>query len=185
MIGIIIYKKFFIQNCLFCVGAISGTNNPYVINNILQTSTSWFFSLVHLFVGVAFFLVLIIETGQLPIESHTPNEFGSIDSLMSLEYSGSELALLKWGSYIKSFLLMNVFLNVFTLPFFVPMKFNILAIVLYMFINFLKIILLLAIFAIINNIVSKYRLFKIFDYILIAFSFALMAMVVFYVVNGG
>jgi Formate hydrogenlyase subunit 4 len=166
-------------------GVISGTNNPYVINNILQTSTSWFFSLVHLFVGVAFFLVLIIETGQLPIESHTPNEFGSIDSLMSLEYSGRELALLKWGSYIKSFLLMNVFLNVFTLPFFVPMKFNILAIVLYMFINFIKIILLLAIFAIINNIVSKYRLFKIFDYILIAFSFALMAMVVFYVVNGG
>ncbi|OSS41462.1 Formate hydrogenlyase subunit 4 [Desulfurella amilsii] len=166
-------------------GVISGTNNPYVINNILQTSTSWFFSLVHLFIAIAFFFVLIIETGQLPIESHTPNELGSIDSLMSQEYSGRELALVKWGSYAKSFILMNVFLNVYTFPFFVPMKLNLLSVFIYMFINFFKITVLLAVFAIINNIVSKYRLFKIFDYIAIAFSFALMAMLVFYIVNGG
>jgi len=166
-------------------GVISGTNNPYVINNILQTSTSWFFSLVHLFIAIAFFFVLIIETGQLPIESHTPNELGSIDSLMSQEYSGRELALVKWGSYTKSFILMNVLLNVYTFPFFVPMKLNLLSVFIYMFINFFKITVLLAVFAIINNIVSKYRLFKIFDYIAIAFSFALMAMLVFYIVNGG
>ncbi|MGE4547200.1 MAG: respiratory chain complex I subunit 1 family protein [Desulfurella sp.] len=166
-------------------GVISGTNNPYVINNILQTSTSWFFSLVHLFVAIAFFFVLIIETGQLPIESHTPNELGSIDNLMSQEYSGRELALVKWGSYIKSFILMNVLLNVYTFPFFVPMKLNLLSVFIYMFINFFKITVLLAVFAIINNTVSKYRLFKVFDYIAIAFSFALMAMLVFYIVQNG
>lgn len=166
-------------------GVISGTNNPYIVNNVLQTSTSWFFSLVHLFIAIAFFFVLLIETGQLPIESDTPNELGSIDSLLRQEYSGRELALVRWGSYIKSFILMNVFLNVYVFPFFVPMKLNLLSVFIYMFINFFKIIILLAIFAIINSIVSKYRLFKIFDYIAIAFSFALMAMLVFYIVNGG
>lgn len=166
-------------------GVISGTNNPYVINNILQTSTNWYYSLVHLFIALAFFFVLIIETGQLPIESESLNELGSIDSLLTHEYSGRELALLKWGSYIKQFILMNVFLNVYTWPFFVPMKLNLTSIFVYMFINFFKIITLLIIFALINSVVSKYRLFKIFDYIAIAFSFALIAMLVFYIISGG
>ncbi len=166
-------------------GVISGTNNPYIINNVLQTSHHWYYSLVHLFIALAFFFVLIIETSQLPIESETPNELGSIDSLMSLEYSGRELALMKWASYMKSFLLMNVFLNVYTLPFFVPMQYNPLSIAIYMFVNFLKICGLLIILAFINATISKYRLFKIFDYIAVAFSFALVAFVVFYTTNIG
>lgn len=165
-------------------GVISGTNNPYVINNILQTSTTWYYSLVHLFIALAFFFVLMIETGQLPIESHSLNELGSIDSLLIHEYSGRELALLKWGNYIKQFILMNVFLNIYTLPFFVPMKLNLISIFTYMFINLFKIIVLLIIFAFINSVISKYRLFKIFDYIAIAFSFALIAMLVF-IISGG
>ncbi|HEX12994.1 MAG: respiratory chain complex I subunit 1 family protein [Desulfurella sp.] len=167
------------------LGVISGTNNPYVINNIMQTSTSWYYSLVHLFIALAFLFVLIIEIGQLPIESSSLNELGSIDTLLIHEYSGRELALLKWGSYIKQFILMNVFLNVYTWPFFVPMKLSLISIFFYMFINFFKIIILLIIFAFINSMVSKYRLFKIFDYIAIAFSFTLLAMLVFYITTSG
>jgi len=162
-------------------GVISNTNNPYVINNIFQTNMNWYLSLTHLFIALAFFFIIIIETGQLPIESDTSNELGMIDQALTLEYSGREYALLKWGSYIKSFLLMNVFLNVFTIPFWVPMKLNIHSIIMYMGINFLKILCLIFILAIINTTLSKYRLFKIFDFVAIAFAFSLIAMIVFFV----
>ena len=161
-------------------GVISGTNNPYVINNILQTSNLWYFSLTHIFIAAAFFFLLIIETGSLPIESDSSNELGMIDQSLNLEYSGKELALNKWGSYIKAFLLMNVFINVFTFPFFVPMQMNILNVLIYMFINFFKMLILIFIFALINTTLSKYRLMKIFDFISVGFAFALIAMIFFY-----
>ncbi|HEX3934560.1 MAG TPA: NADH-quinone oxidoreductase subunit H, partial [Puia sp.] len=95
------------------LGVLSDTNNPFVINHVLRTSPEWYYSILHGFVCVAFFMLLIIETGQLPVETPSHGELGMIDEAMSLEYSGPELAVYKWGSYMKGFLLMSVFLNVF------------------------------------------------------------------------
>ena len=167
------------------LGVISHTNNPYVINNVLQTSGVWYSSLVHWFVTIAFFMVLIVETGKLPIESHSMGELGMIDQSMEMEYSGRELALYKWGSYMKHFLLMNVFMNVLAVPFFVPMSFSIAAVLVYSVINFVKILALLIIFALINESVSKYRLFKIFDYVAVTFVFAFLAALVFFTTRTG
>ncbi len=166
------------------LGVLSHTNNPYVINNILQTSQTWYLSLIHWFVSAAFFMVLVVETGKLPIESHGFGELGMIDQAMEMEYSGAELALYKWGSYMKHFLLMNVFMNVFVFPFFVPMQLNVTAIFWYMFINFLKIFLLLIVFALLEETVSKYRLFKIFDFVAVSFVFAFLAALVFYTTSS-
>lgn len=167
------------------LGVISQTDNPYVINNILQTSTSWYASLIHWFVTIAFFMVLIIETGKLPIESHSLGELGMIDQSMEMEYSGRELALYKWGSYMKHFLLMNVFMNVLAVPFFVPMSLSIPAVLVYALINLVKVIVLVIIFAILNESVSKYRLFKIFDYVAVTFVFAFLAALVFFTTRTG
>ncbi len=165
-------------------GVITHTNNPYVVNNVLQTSTSWYLSLVHWFVVFAFFMALIVETGKLPIESHTSNEFGMIDQAIEMEYSGRELALMKWGGYIKQFLLMSVFLNDFIFPFFVPMKVSFVAVLLYSLIHLVKLFVLVLIFAIIQSTISKYKLFKNFEYVAVAFSFAFLAIVVFYTTGG-
>ncbi|WP_022670951.1 respiratory chain complex I subunit 1 family protein [Hippea alviniae] len=165
-------------------GVISHTNNPYAVNNVLQTSTHWYLSLVHWFVVFAFFMALLLETGKLPIESHSNNEFGMIDQAIEMEYSGTELALMKWGGYIKQFLLMSVFLNDFLVPFWVPMKVSFMAVLIYSLIHLLKMIILTFIFATIQSTVSKYKLFKNFEYVAVAFSFALLAIVVFYTTGG-
>jgi len=165
-------------------GVISHTNNPYVINNIMQTSSHWYFSLVHWFVVFAFFMALLVETGKLPIESHSNNEFGMIDQAIEMEYSGTELALMKWGGYIKQFLLMSVFLNDFLIPFWVPMKTNLKEVLLYSGIHLLKMLILIIVFSIIQSTISKYKLFKNFEYVAMAFSFAFLAIVVFYTIGG-
>lgn len=170
-------------------GVISNTNNPYVINNVLQTSQDWYLSLIHWFVTFAFFMVLIVETGKLPIESHSLGELGFIDQGMEMEYSGKELALYKWGGYIKHFLLMNVFMNVFAFPFFVPMQLSLPDIFIYMIINYIKILVLIILFVIIEETFSKYKLFKIFDFVAVALVLAFLAALVFYttgsVIGGG
>ncbi len=166
-------------------GIISNTNNPYVINNIFQTSHSWFFSIVHLFIALTFGMIIIIETGKLPIESKTQAEFGMIDQAMELEYSGPELAIYKWGSYIKHFLLMSVFLNVFSFPFWVPMEGATFGyVMIYSIIHFFKMVLLVTIIAILEESISKYRLYKIFDYMAVAFVLTLLGVIAIYTTKG-
>lgn len=161
------------------LGVISKTNNPYIINNVLQTSMTWYLSLVHWFVAAAFFMVLLVETGKLPIESHSTAELGAIDQSMEIEYSGSDLAFFKWGGYAKQFLLMSVFLNVYTVPFWVPMKMNFYSVFIYMGIQLLKLVGLAIVFAFFEESVSKFRLLKNFDYIAVAFSMAFLSFLVF------
>ena len=166
------------------LGVISKTNNPYIINNVLQTSSSWYLSLTHWFVAAAFFMVLLIETGKLPIEHNTTTELGMIDQAMDMEYSGADLAFSEWGGYVKKFLLMSVFINVYTVPFFVPMKYDLGAILLYMIIHFLKLMGLVFIIGLFEESVSKFRFFKNFDYIAISFSLAFLSFLAFYTTKG-
>lgn len=166
------------------LGVLSNTNNPFVINNVLRTSPQWYYSLLHGFVCVAFFLVLIIETGQLPVEAHTNGELGMIDQSMPFEYTGTDLAIYKWSSYMKSFLLMSVFLNVYIIPFGVPMKgASLWSVLIYMVIHLLKLLVLVTVFALINTTVSKLRLYKNFDFLAVAFALAFLACLAYFVVN--
>ncbi len=166
------------------LGVMSNTNNPFVINNVLRSSPQWYYSLVHGFVTVAFFMILIIETGQLPIESHSNGELGMIDQAMPFEYTGTDLAMYKLGSYMKVFILMSVFLNVYLVPFGVPMaNSGFLSIIVYMGIHLLKLLGLIIIFALLNTTVSKFRLYKNFDFLAVAFALAFLASLAYYIIK--
>jgi formate hydrogenlyase subunit 4 len=166
------------------LGVLSNSNNPFVINNVLRSSPEWYYSLLHGFVTIAFFIVLIIETGQLPVESHGHGELGMIDQAMPFEYTGTDLAMYNWAAYMKTFILMSVFLNVYILPFWVPMEQDgFRGIIIYMFIHMLKVLGLVIVFALLNTTVSKFRLYKNFDFLAIAFAMAFLASLAFYVVN--
>ena len=166
------------------LGVLSNSNNPFIINNVLRSSPEWYYSLLHIFVCLAFFIILIIETGQLPVETHSNGELGMIDQAMPFEYTGPDLAMYKWGSYMKTFLLMSVFLNVFILPFGVPMEHaGPGELTIYMGIHLLKLLGLVIIFALINTTVSKFRLYKNFDFLAVAFALAFLASLAYYVVN--
>lgn len=166
------------------LGVLSDTNNPFVINNVLRSSPQWYYSLLHGFVCIAFFMILIIETGQLPVEAHTSGELGMIDQAMPFEYTGPDLAMYKWSSYMKTFLLMSVFLNVFVVPFGVPTDHAGLPdVLLYMIIHLVKLLCLVVVFALLNTTVSKFRLYKNFDFLSVAFALAFLASLAYYVVN--
>ncbi len=166
------------------LGVISNTNNPFIINNVLRSSPQWYFSLVHGFVLVAFFLILIVETGQLPVESYTNGELGMIDQAMPFEYTGTDLAMYKLAAYMKIFILMSVFLNVYLIPFGVPMENSgFLSIIIYMGIHLLKLSGLIVIFAFLNTTISKFRLYKNFDFLAVAFALAFLASLAYYIIK--
>lgn len=129
-------------------------------------------------------MILIVETGQLPVESHTNGELGMIDQAMPFEYTGADLAMYKLGSYMKTFILLSVFLNVYIIPFGVPMESSgFWSIIIYMGIHLLKLLGLIVIFALLNTTVSKFRLYKNFDYLAVAFAFAFLASLAYYIIK--
>jgi len=89
---------------------------PFVVNHLLVGSPAAWFSPAHLFLVAAFFVLLLVETDRLPIHSNTHVEIYMIEEARVLEYSGPLLALLKWASMMKQFILFTIFCNVLTLP---------------------------------------------------------------------
>jgi formate hydrogenlyase subunit 4 len=89
---------------------------PFVVNHLLVGSPAVYWSPAHLFLVFAFFILLLVETDRLPIHSSTHLEIYMIDEARILEYSGPLLALLKWASMMKQFILYTIFCNVLTLP---------------------------------------------------------------------
>ena len=89
---------------------------PFVVNHLLVDSPAVYWSPAHLFLVAAFFVLLLVETDRLPIHSSTHIEVYMIEEARILEYSGPLLALLKWASMMKQFILYTIFCNVLILP---------------------------------------------------------------------
>ncbi len=89
---------------------------PFVVNHLLAGSWAAYFSPAHVFIVAAFFILLLVETDRMPIHSSTHIEVYMIEEARILEYSGPLLALLKWASMMKQFILYTIFCNVLLLP---------------------------------------------------------------------
>lgn len=169
----------------FGVAIISGTNNPYVTNNTLAASASWYLSATHILVTAAFFMLLLFETGRLPVESSGLMEFGMLDEGKVMEHSAKLLALSRWGGYMKQFMLMSVFLNVFALPWFMSSSVSVIGALYSVGTLFLKLLVLIGVIVITEETFAKLRLFKILDYLAISFSLGLLSVIAFFLVGVG
>jgi formate hydrogenlyase subunit 4 len=89
---------------------------PFVVNHLLVASWSVYWGPAHIFLAAAFFILLLVETDRMPIHSNTHIEVYMIEEARILEYSGPLLALLKWASMMKQFILYTLFCNVLILP---------------------------------------------------------------------
>ncbi len=89
---------------------------PFVVNHLLVENPAVYWSPAHLFLVAAFFVLLLVETDRLPIHSSTHIEVYMIEEARILEYSGPLLALIKWASMMKQFILYAIFCNVLVLP---------------------------------------------------------------------
>jgi formate hydrogenlyase subunit 4 len=167
----------------FAVALISGTNNPYVTNNVLTASTSAYLSPTHLLVTAAFFLLLLAETGKLPVESSGLMELGMIDDGRIYEHSGRLLALFRWNGWMKQFLLYSVFLNVFLLPWGLDAAPTLAGAGFNLGLLLGKLGLLVVVMVALEATLAKVRLFKIRDFLALSFSLAVLSVFAFAVLG--
>jgi formate hydrogenlyase subunit 4 len=169
----------------FTVALVSGTDLPYALNATLQDSASQYFRPSHLLAAAAFFLMLLVDTGRVPIESHGSTlEFGMIDDGRLFEHSGPALALFKWAATMKQYLLYVVFLNVLVVPWGLAAHDSAGGVVLAMALLLVKMLALGLVIVVIESSFAKLRLFRIPDFMGAGFVLSVLAILVFYLANG-
>jgi formate hydrogenlyase subunit 4 len=125
----------------------------------------------HLLAFAAFFIVMIAETGRLPVDNPATHlELTMIHEAMVLEYSGHYLALVEWASSMKLLLFLALLANLF-FPAGVPDRVAPLPLLLGLLALVSKLLVLVGALALIETSVAKLRLFRVPE--LLAGSFAL------------
>jgi formate hydrogenlyase subunit 4 len=125
----------------------------------------------HLLAFAALFIVMIAETGRLPVDNPATHlELTMIHEAMVLEYSGHYLALVEWAAAMKLFLFLALLANLF-FPWGMPAAVTVPAIVAGLLVMIVKLALLAGALALVETVVAKLRLFRVPE--LLAGSFAL------------
>jgi formate hydrogenlyase subunit 4 len=99
---------------VFTVALSAGSTN---LSSMAQAAVgqSWrFLAPSQMLAFAALFIVLIAETGRLPVDNPATHlELTMIHEAMILEYSGPYLALIEWSASMKQMILMTLLVNVF------------------------------------------------------------------------
>jgi formate hydrogenlyase subunit 4 len=170
---------------IFAVALITSTDLPYALAATIRSSASEMVRPGHVLAAIAFFLLVLVDTGRIPVETHSGTlEFGMIDEARTLEHSGPPLALLKWGAAMKQLILYTILINVFLAPWGLAASGSPGAVALAIPALLAKAMVLGMVFAAIDNLFSKLRLFKITEFIASAFLLAVLAVLVFYAGGG-
>lgn len=169
----------------FAVALITSTDLPYAEAAAARSSLSQAVRPAHLLAAVAFFLVVLADTGRIPVETHAGTlEFGMIDEARTLEHSGPAFALLKWGSAMKQLILYVLLVNVFSAPWGLAGSRQVGSVLLAIPILLGKAAGVGVVFTVIDNSFSKLRLFKITEFMAAAFLLAALAILVLYLGGG-
>ncbi|GIL25443.1 respiratory chain complex I subunit 1 family protein [Actinocatenispora comari] len=170
---------------VFSVALVTGTDLPYALAATVRSSASQIVRPAHLLAAGALFLVILYETGRIPVETHTgTNEFGMIEEARSFEHSGPYLALLKWGSACKQLVLYTLLINVFLAPWGLASSAAIGSVALAIVTLVGKALVVGAAVAVIDDSFAKLRLFKITDFVSAAFLLSVVAVFTLYLGGG-
>src|SRR5579871_2235199 len=114
MVGFLAEPVFMIV--FFTVSFIAGSTIPYIVQQQWVTFAD-FFAPSHVLLVIAFVMLILAEAGRIPVDNPTGHfELAMIDESKSLEYSGTGMALMKWGGQMKLLVLMCILLNVLVTP---------------------------------------------------------------------
>jgi formate hydrogenlyase subunit 4 len=170
---------------IFVVALVTGTDLPYALAATVRSSASQIVRPAHLLAAAALFMVILAETGRIPVETHTgTNEFGMIEEARPFEHSGPYFALLKWGSWMKQLILYTILLNVFVAPWGLSATAQIGDVALAIVALIGKAVVLGIVVAVIDNSFAKLRLFKITEYVSAAFLLAVLGVFTLYLGGG-
>jgi formate hydrogenlyase subunit 4 len=170
---------------VFTVALLTGTDLPYALAATVRSSAGQIIRPAHLLAAAALFMVILYETGRIPVETHTgTNEFGMIEEARPFEHSGPYFALLKWGSAAKQVILYTIFVNVFVAPWGLASTTQAGAVALAIAALIVKVALLGVVIAVIDNSFAKLRLFKITEFASAAFLLAVLGVFTLYLGGG-
>jgi formate hydrogenlyase subunit 4 len=170
---------------IFVVALVTGTDLPYALAATVRSSASQIVRPAHLLAAAALFMVILAETGRIPVETHTgTNEFGMIEEARPFEHSGPYFALLKWGSWMKQLILYTILLNVFVAPWGLSATAQIGDVALAIVALVGKAVVLGIVVAVIDNSFAKLRLFKITEFVSAAFLLAVLGVFTLYLGGG-
>lgn len=125
----------------------------------------------------AMFLVLIAETGRIPVDNPATHlELTMIHEAMILEYSGPYLALIEWASSIKQLLLMTLLINAF-LPFGLDLEWSFAGTLASLGYLLLKLLALAVAVVLVETSNAKMRFFRVPELLAVAFTLAALALV--------
>ena len=127
--------------------------------------------------AAALFLVLIAETGRIPVDNPATHlELTMIHEAMILEYSGPYLALIEWGAAIKQLLLMTLLINSF-FPFGLRAGWSATGVVTGLGYLLLKLMTLAGAIVLVETTNAKLRLFRVPELLAIAFTLGALALI--------
>jgi len=177
MLSVIVEPALFLT--IFVIAIFyGGTNISTIVSS--ANETSFLAAPGILFALIAFFIILLVETGRLPFDNPSTHlELTMIHEATVLEYSGKSLALIEWSQAIKQIILLVLFVNIFT-PWGIAGNFSVAEISIGIFSIIVKIIALSIFIAFVETRIAKWRLFRIPDLITISISSSMIGVIFFF-----
>src|SRR5437773_8642488 len=162
---------------IFTVAINAGSTNLSQIVLASQGPGWKFLDPSHALAFTAMFIVLLAETGRIPVDNPATHlELTMIHEAMLLEYSGRYLALLEWGASVKQLVLMALLANIF-FPVGLAADTTPAAVGLGMVYFVAKLIVLAGAVVLVETTNAKLRLFRVPDLLSTAFILASLALV--------
>ena len=162
---------------IFTVAITAGSTNLSQIVLASQEPGWKFLDPSHALAFAAMFIVLLAETGRIPVDNPATHlELTMIHEAMLLEYSGRYLALIEWGASIKQLVLMALLANIF-FPVGLAADMTPTAVGFGLLLLVAKLIVLSGAVVLVETTNAKLRLFRVPDLLSAAFILATLALV--------
>ena len=164
----------------FVLALTTHTDLPYAFGATIRSSATQVVRPSHLLMIAAFFMLVLIETGRIPVENHGGTlEFGQIEEGRVAEHSGPGLAFLRWGSSVKQLLLFTILMNVLVAPWGMASSRHLGVVLAAIGLLFCKALAVGAAVVVIESSFAKLRLYKIPEFTVASFMFSVLAVVIF------
>ncbi len=169
----------------FTVGVLSASDNPYLMNHAVAASPYAMILPTHLLGTVAFFMLVLVENGRIPIENPAGTiEVSMIEEGRALEYSGRGYALIRWASWMKLFLFASIFMNVFVIPWGLGSAHSLVGGLVAIPVLLGKLAICGLAIVVIDSSFAKLRFFRIAEFLGASFLLALLGIAISYVVGA-
>ena len=160
---------------IFTVAIGAGSTNLSTVTRSAVGQSWHFLAPAQMLAFAALFLVLIAETGRIPVDNPATHlELTMIHEAMILEYSGPFLALIEWSAAMKQLILMALLVNLF-FPFGLSEQWTP-SVVVSLVLFAAKLLLLAAAVVLVETTNAKLRLFRVPELLAVAFVLGALAL---------